>query len=140
LTTRLNQTLDKLLVRRHDVMLSELFALVALREGAPRGMRIQDLADQLGLDQSSVSRLTARLQSRGLTERVRCEYDRRGVYCAITDAGRTLATEADQTFRSALTEALDKAQFEESAAVVVVRLRHASQPGTRLALTTEEGP
>lgn len=138
LVTRLNQTLDKLLVRDHDLMLSELFALMALRDGAPRGMRIQDLADELGFDQSSVSRLTARLQSKGLTERVRCDYDRRGVYCAITDAGRAFAAGAEQTYRVALTEALDEAGFTESTAAVVARLRYSGRPEARSAVTAEE--
>jgi DNA-binding MarR family transcriptional regulator len=138
LTVRLNQTLDKLLVREHDVMLSEMFALMALRDGVPMGMRIQDLAGELGFDQSSVSRLTARLQSKGLTERVRCDYDRRGVYCAITDAGRALVAKAEQTYGEALVEALDQAGFEEPSAAVVARLRYAGRPETRPAVTAEE--
>jgi DNA-binding MarR family transcriptional regulator len=138
LTTRFNQALDKLLIREHDVMLTELFALLALCDGSPMGMRIQDLTTRLGMDQSSVSRLTARLQAKGLTERVKCDYDRRGVYCAITPAGRELAERAERTLGTALGEALDLAAFEEDTAAVVARLRYSGRPADRAAAIPEE--
>ncbi|MBW4720319.1 MarR family winged helix-turn-helix transcriptional regulator [Saccharothrix obliqua] len=125
LTARVNQALDKRLARTHDVTLSELFTLLALRDGDPRGMRVHELTSVLGLEQSSVSRLTARLEGKGLVGRVRCDFDRRGVYCAITDAGRALADEADGVCGAELGAQLDQAAFEERSAAVVARLRYA---------------
>jgi len=125
LTSRLNQILDRQLVRAHDVTLTEVLVLMALREGSERGMRLQDLADSVGVDQSSASRLAGRLEAKELASRVRCEYDRRGVYCAITEAGRQRLTEAEGAFGAGLTAELDVAAFDERTAAVVARLRYA---------------
>jgi DNA-binding MarR family transcriptional regulator len=138
LTNRVNQALDTQLVKAHEVMMTELFAMLALCDGSPMGMRIQELTDRLGMEQSSVSRLTTRLQAKGLIERVKCDYDRRGVYCAITPAGRELATKAEQTLTKTLTETLDVAAFDEHTAAVVARLRYSGRPAKQPMAITEE--
>jgi DNA-binding MarR family transcriptional regulator len=128
LTARVNQILDRQLARSHDVSLTELLALIVLREGHERGMRLQDLADSVGLDQSSGSRLAGRLETKGLASRVRCDHDKRGVYCAITEAGRRRVTEAVETFGADLVAELDVAAFDDRTAAVVARLRHTGSP------------
>ncbi|WP_202819147.1 MarR family winged helix-turn-helix transcriptional regulator [Actinosynnema sp. ALI-1.44] len=134
----MNQALDTRLARTHDVLLTELFALLALCEGHPTGTRMQDLADRLGLEQSSVSRLTTRLQRKGLIERVKDDHDRRGVYCVATPAGQELATTARLTLAEALGELLDVAAFDEHTAAVVARLRYSGRPADRPMATSEE--
>lgn len=104
--------------------LPELMVLVDLRDGHPRGMRIQDLADAVGLDQSSMSRLVTRLEKKGLTARVSCDYDRRGVYCQLTELGRDRAAQAEASCRQGLTGILDAASFDERTAPLVARLRY----------------
>jgi DNA-binding MarR family transcriptional regulator len=55
--------------RTHGLGLSEYRALHHLRQ-APHGeLRMQELADTLGLNQSSVTRLVGRLEHAGLTTR-----------------------------------------------------------------------
>ncbi len=49
---------------------------------------MQDLAAQLQLDQSSVTRVVERLERLGLTIRDVCPNDKRGVYTVLTEAGR----------------------------------------------------
>jgi DNA-binding MarR family transcriptional regulator len=128
LTSRINQVLDRQLTRAHDLTLTELLALMALREGPDMGMRQQDLADSVGMDQSSASRLAKRLETKGLANRVRCEHDRRGVYCAITDAGRQRIRAAETTLTGDLSAELDVAAFDERTAAVVARLRFTGSP------------
>jgi DNA-binding MarR family transcriptional regulator len=84
------------------------------------------LADALGLTQSSVSRLVARLEDAGLSERDICEQDRRGIYTMITDAGRARYAEAQPTYRETLRAALDQAATEPGFAEAMTALRDGS--------------
>lgn len=130
LSNQLGLALDKHLVARHGIGTSEMLALMAVSEGPERGIRIQELAETIGLNQSSTSRLAVRLQAKGLAERVSCDYDRRGVYCALTDDGRALLDEACGPLAVELTRALDAAAFDRRSAATVSRLRYRpSKPG-----------
>src|SRR5437764_7969266 len=77
------QELGKALSRRHGLGLSEYRALSLLATAPDGELRIQELAEELGLNQSSVSRIVARLEEVGLTRRAICDTDRRGVYSVI---------------------------------------------------------
>ena len=46
-----------------------------------------ELADQLLLSRSGISRLVGRLEARGLVKRSRCSDDGRGYFAALTPAG-----------------------------------------------------
>lgn len=69
--------------------LSELFALGALDEGGPLSQ--QDLAAQLGLEKSTVSRLAAGMAERGWLVRERDPANRRFYRLTLTRAGRDAA-------------------------------------------------
>ena len=60
-------------------------------ETAPEGrLRMSELAERVVVSRSNLSRLADRLEAGGLIRREPCAGDRRGYYCAITDAGRAL--------------------------------------------------
>jgi DNA-binding MarR family transcriptional regulator len=86
-------------------------------------LRMQELADLIGLNQSSVSRLVARLESAGLTRRDMCPKDRRGVYTVITDEGRAVQRNAAPTYAETLTAALDDAADDPALAPLLAVLR-----------------
>ncbi|MEU5696177.1 MarR family transcriptional regulator [Actinosynnema sp. NPDC020468] len=88
LHNRIEAALERGLQRRFHFGLSEFTAICALAESPEGELRMQDLTDTVGLNQSSVSRLVARLESAGLCARELCETDRRGVYTVITPEGR----------------------------------------------------
>jgi DNA-binding MarR family transcriptional regulator len=121
----------------HGLGLSEYRALCHLSTSSGGELRMQDLADLLGLNQSSVTRLVARLEKAGLTRRDVCAGDRRGVYSVITDAGRTRRAEAADAYEGALTAALDGAAADEELAGVVAGLRG---PGERPGESSVKGP
>ncbi|SNT39932.1 MarR family winged helix-turn-helix transcriptional regulator [Rhodococcoides kyotonense] len=123
LSGRITQEVNRVVARKHELTMHEVFVLSELTAGNPQGLRIQDLADSTGVDQSSMSRTVKRLESRGLTQKVSCDFDKRGVYCQLTDEGRALAVRAVRTCRVALSDALDGASFEPRTAAVVARLR-----------------
>ncbi|MEJ8642011.1 MarR family transcriptional regulator [Streptomyces sp. MS1.HAVA.3] len=124
LTNMLSSSLDKRLTRQHGVSVSEFTALSTLAEAGSSGVRMQDLADAIGLNQSTVSRLVARLESSGLATREVSERDRRCTYAMITEQGNAIAEEAIGTFQKEFNTALDVAGFDERTAPVVARLRH----------------
>jgi len=102
LHARVGGLVEKTLQRRLAIGFSEFLALASLSRNPIGELRMQELADLTSLNQSSVSRLVARLETSGLTERRMCEHDRRGVYTGITDAGRRLLHEASALFEQTL--------------------------------------
>jgi DNA-binding MarR family transcriptional regulator len=126
LHARIEHELTKALSRRHGLGLSEFRALSRLSASYADecSVRMQELADSLGLNQSSVSRLVARLEDAGLSERDICELDRRGIYTMITDRGRERYAEAEPTYRETLKSALDKAAADPKLTLAVAALRN----------------
>lgn len=110
-------------LQRHGIGLSEYWALCRLALADGGELRMQELADLIGLNQSSVSRLVTRLEKAGLTRRDHCPDDRRGVYTVITDEGRALHDKAAPTYRAELSDALDEAAADPALAPIVHRLR-----------------
>jgi DNA-binding MarR family transcriptional regulator len=128
LHARVEQHLAKPLQRQHGLGLSDYRALSQLAAAKDGGMRIQELATAIGLNESSVSRLADRLEQGGLTERCVCEDDRRGVYLYITEAGRTQLNAATPTYRGQLAAALDLAAGDPALAAPVTALRTSPPP------------
>lgn len=66
------------------------------------GYRVQEIAGQVHLSQSALSRLIGRLEKDGLVERAMCSEDRRGVRVVLTDKGRALHAEVRPLQRAVL--------------------------------------
>jgi DNA-binding MarR family transcriptional regulator len=79
-----------------DLSLSQGLALHAVDTQPPPSQ--QDLADRLRLEKSSVSRLVADLERRGLVTRQRDEENRRFYRLRLTDLGRTTHTRLAAAF------------------------------------------
>jgi DNA-binding MarR family transcriptional regulator len=104
---RVREALERALERKHQLSLSEYEVLRRLAESdAPHGRRIQELAEEVHLSQSALSRLVGRLEEAGYVTRATCDYDRRGIFACVTDAGRKAQKEADPTHRAVLAETL----------------------------------
>ena len=73
-----------------SLSLSEMFALIALTDAAP--MSQQELAEQLRLEKSTVSRLIKHLEQQGWVQRIRDLHDTRVFRLHLSDAGRQTAT------------------------------------------------
>ncbi|MFD7450692.1 MarR family winged helix-turn-helix transcriptional regulator [Kitasatospora sp. NPDC059827] len=125
LMEQVNATAGRRLTRSHGVSMSELLLLLSLAEQRDGTLRMSDLVKTLGANQPSVSRMTARLEDAEWVVRRSALDDKRGVDVRITEAGRRLAGEAEQTLRKALAEALDSAALSDSTASLVARLRYA---------------
>ncbi|MEV1004593.1 MarR family transcriptional regulator [Nonomuraea sp. NPDC050202] len=106
LTARVENKLAAVLQRRHGIGLSEYRALGHLVASPTSELRMQELADKVGLNQSSVTRLVARLNAADFAYRDLCADDKRGVYAVITDTGRAKYAEASRTYEETLSDAL----------------------------------
>ena len=84
---RLSRLLDEDLRAEHDVSLAEYDALLQLAEAPGRRLRMHQLADQVLLSRSGVTRLIDRLVSDGSVERNSCLTDARGAEAVLTQAG-----------------------------------------------------
>ncbi|WP_221902665.1 MULTISPECIES: MarR family winged helix-turn-helix transcriptional regulator [Streptomyces] len=112
--------LSTALQRHHGLGLSEYRALGFLAAAPRSELRMQELADRLGLNQSSVTRLVGRLNAAGFTYRDVCPDDKRGVYTVLEEAGRARHTAATATYEATLTAALEEAAENDSGAGATV--------------------
>lgn len=100
----LTRGLDHELSVRHGLTLSAYEVLSRTTRGRDGSLRMTELAAQAHLSLSRVSRITDQLQARGLLERRSCETDSRVVYAAVTEEGRRVLAEAQETFFAAIEE------------------------------------
>jgi DNA-binding MarR family transcriptional regulator len=103
---RVSVALDRALQERHRLSLSEFEVIQRLAESEQGYLRMQELAGEIHLSQSALSRLVGRLDRAGYTERDICEDDRRGIYTRLTDRGREAVVTAEPTYRAILREHL----------------------------------
>lgn len=83
---------------------AQLFVLQQLAES--EATSINELADRTLTDQSSVSTVVSRLESKGLVERARSEEDARRVMVRITETGIRLLKESPPTIQTKLIHVL----------------------------------
>jgi len=85
------------LVADHGLTINGYEALLHLARADERRMRRVDLADQLILTASGVTRLLDGLEQAGYVDREACASDRRVTYAVLTEAGLAKLREASKT-------------------------------------------
>jgi DNA-binding MarR family transcriptional regulator len=85
------------LVADHGLTINDYEALLHLSHAEEGRMRRVDLAEQLILTASGVTRLLDGLERTGWVERASCASDRRVTYAVLTDAGRAKLEEASSS-------------------------------------------
>lgn len=125
-------SLDRWLAAQHRVGLTEFRALAFVSLAADKELRVNDLAQRVGLDQSSTTRLVSRLEAKGYARRDVCPDDGRGVYAVITDAGEGLVREVRGPYEARVRELLEQSSTHLPH-LDVVPLTHAwDEVGSRL--------
>jgi len=89
--------LEREMQRRHGLTRSEFEVLDRLAESPDRSRRIQELADEVHISQSALSRLVSRLEADGLACRNACADDRRGIFACLTASGLERVEQARPT-------------------------------------------
>src|SRR5215813_9693141 len=80
----------------HPISMSQAFALHELDRGTVLSQ--QELADRLQLEKSSVSRMAAEMERKGLLVRERVPHDQRQYRLRLTDLGRAVHAEMAAVF------------------------------------------
>jgi DNA-binding MarR family transcriptional regulator len=92
------------LLSRHGLPLSWHEVMVRLDRSPDGAMRMQELAREVLLSKSGLTRLADRMEEAGLIERSKCGTDRRGTFAVITEAGRQMLRESFPAFTAAVDE------------------------------------
>lgn len=96
-------TLERL-VAEHDLSITQARLLGVLRDRTPT---MNQLADLLSLDKSSITGLIDRAERRGLVARTPSTHDRRVIQVSLTNTGRTLVTQTANRFDKEIATILD---------------------------------
>jgi DNA-binding MarR family transcriptional regulator len=105
--------LNALLMADHGLTLSDYEVLLRLSWAEDRRMRRVDLAEDVLLTASGITRLLDGLEKAGYVERGTCDSDRRVVYAVLTDSGLDKVREAS-TSHFAQVDALFAERFAEA--------------------------
>lgn len=99
--------LEKALQDQHGLGLSEFEVLDRLVDAAQDDHRMGDLAHDIHLSQSALSRAVDRLEQDQLVTRGMCADDRRAVFVCLTEKGRAVHAQARPTHREVLSTTWD---------------------------------
>ncbi|MCA1843570.1 MAG: MarR family transcriptional regulator [Actinobacteria bacterium] len=94
--------LEKALEDEHGIGLSEFEILDRLVDANCGKYRMTDLAQDIYLSQSALSRAVARLEQNGLVQRSMCDADRRAIFVCLTGDGALRHRDALPTHREIL--------------------------------------
>ncbi|HET9892404.1 MAG TPA: MarR family transcriptional regulator, partial [Mycobacterium sp.] len=81
------RVLDGELLRSQGLSLTEYSVLINLSEVPGRSMRMSELANDVSISVSGLTRVVERLSRQGLVERVKADTDGRGQLAVLTPAG-----------------------------------------------------
>lgn len=106
LVAAMDASLGKWLSDTRGIGLTDYRALTHLSRSSDKELRVNDLAQRIGLNQSSTTRLVSRLEAKSLAHRDICADDGRGVYAVITEHGETLLGEVHDAYEGKVRELL----------------------------------
>jgi DNA-binding MarR family transcriptional regulator len=101
---RVSRRLDEELRAEHDVSFAEYDALLTIADAPGRRIRMGQLADEVLLSKSGVTRLIDRLVGDGLVERSACLADARGAEAVLTERGLARLRAASRTHLRGISE------------------------------------
>ena len=104
--------LNAQLTRDHGLTINDYEVLLRLASADDRRMRRVDLANEVLLTASGITRLLDGLERAGFVERGSCDTDRRVVYAVLTETGREKLRTASKTHVAQIEE-LFAARLEE---------------------------
>lgn len=102
----------------HGISLTEYLVLRQLHQAPNKKLRRIDLAQQVGLSASGVTRLLNPMQKVGLVKKEEVERDARVSLVALTDGGERILKEADITVDATATSMVGSIEESEQEAVL----------------------
>jgi DNA-binding MarR family transcriptional regulator len=117
--SELTRDLSARLTDEHGLTLGEYEVLLLLSHAPREGMRRIDLANEVRLSPSGITRMLDRLETTGLVEKGSCASDARVTYAVLTDAGLSKLEECSRDHFAAvdrlLGERLDGTELSQLA-------------------------
>lgn len=134
---RIVRRLDEELRAEHDLSLAEYEALLTIAQAPERRIRMGQLADEVLLSKSGVTRLIDRLVSDGLVERSACLADARGAEAVLTETGLARLRTASRTHLRGIDEhflsAVDPTDLEATERTMTAVARQAGPASVTVA-------
>ena len=115
--TAVNHRIERRLASE-PVSLGWYDVLVTLEKAPDGRLRMSELADNVVLSRSGLTRLVDRLEKAGLLRREKCEDDRRGFYAVITPEGRAARRAAWPRHSRSIAELFARHLSEDEANIV----------------------
>lgn len=116
--SRLMEVIDTELSEAGHLPLTWYDVLVTLECADGHRIRMSDLADQVLLSRSGLTRLVDKLEQKGYVVRQTCPADRRGTHAVLTEAGQK-AREATWPLYSSLVQELFGSQMSDQDAATL---------------------
>jgi DNA-binding MarR family transcriptional regulator len=117
------------LVAEHGLTINDYEVLLRLARAPDRRMRRVDLAEDVLLSPSGITRLLGGLERSGLVERAACESDARVVYAQLTSAGNAKLRAAAKTHVAGINRVFLDRFDEDERGVLAELLARLSPPG-----------
>ncbi|MEU3754201.1 MarR family transcriptional regulator [Streptomyces olivoreticuli] len=117
-----SQILERKLMRSHGIGLTDFIALSTIRQADPKALQMQELADEMGVNQSTLSRVAARLERSQLVKRGHSEHDRRCIVIQLTDVGYRELDHYTETFSHELRTAFEMAALSPALSPFLTRI------------------
>jgi DNA-binding MarR family transcriptional regulator len=127
-TRRLNAQL----VSDHGLTINDYEVLIRLARAPDRRLRRVDLAEQVLLTPSGITRLLDGLERLGYVDRASCDTDRRVVYAVLTDDGLAKLLDARSSHFAQIDEHLAQRLDEAELAAIVVLLAKLGDEGVEV--------
>jgi DNA-binding MarR family transcriptional regulator len=124
----LTRELTARLVEQHDLTLSEYEVLLLLARAPDRRMRRVDVAQEVRLSPSGVTRMLDRLEATDLVEKGSCASDARVTYAVLSDAGLAKLKECTPSHFAAVERLLGERLDEDEVASLAELLARLSEP------------
>lgn len=105
----IDASIGKWLAAQYSIGLTEYRALEHIGASPTHELRITELAQKLGLNQSSVTRLVGRMEDKNLAFRDTCPDDARGIFAVITDHGLETVARIQTAYEAKIQEILKDA-------------------------------
>jgi DNA-binding MarR family transcriptional regulator len=121
---QLSRELDRQLQRDSGISQADYGILIALFESPDRKLRTGELGEILSWEKSRVSHQVARMEARGLVERLVCDSDGRGTWVSLTTDGKRAFLSAVREHASAIRDLfLDELTPDEKAVMLAATSR-----------------
>jgi DNA-binding MarR family transcriptional regulator len=117
-STHATRHLSAQLTADHGLTISDYEVLLRLARAPERRLRRVDLAEQVLLTASGITRLLDGLERSGYVERASCDTDRRVVYAVLTDDGVQKLREASESHVAQIEEYFSSRYDEEHLAAL----------------------